>query len=476
MTASTLSLPVSAAPRFATTRNPARATFGPQVDAVAAALGHPSMPWQQLVNAVANEVNDDGSFAYPIVVCSTPRQAGKTTLLQGILAHRCMTLQDFRAWYTAQSGSDARDTWSQWHQTLAQRLGDRWQFRLSNGEETATWKATGSFIRTFPPTADALHGKQSDFAALDEVWDYSMEQGNAIVQAVVPTQATRPRRQLWIVSTAGTADSLWMRGWIEKARASLGDPDTRIAYFEWSAPEDAPWDDPDTWARFHPAYGRTIDHRYMADQVELMGEDQFRRAFLNQWPVMGTDWQAAWAGLDTGVQIPSDAFVHIAADASWNRSHVAVAAAGQLPDGRTVVEVIDHRRGTDWVVERLVELNRRHRSAIVLHRRGPLGFLVEDLQRAGVKLAEATESEFGDATARFQQLVSSGLLVRPADPRLDTAVANVASSGTDRPVWRRRASGVDISPLTAAAFAAWKASAPPLKPTIHSAPKLSGSS
>lgn len=466
MTISIPSSQVSAAPRYATSRNPDRASYGSQVDQVAAALGHPSMPWQSYVNAVSSEVLEDGSFAYPLVVLSTPRQAGKTTLLQGIQAHRCITMPDFRSWYTAQSGADARDTWGSWRGALQTAMGDRWGVRLSNGEETLTWKANGSYIRTFPPRPESLHGKQTDFVALDEVFSYTNDQGGAILQAVVPTQATRKRRQLWIVSTAGTAESLWMKSWIDRGRSSLSDPTSRIAFFEWSAPEDAPWDDPETWANTHPAYNRTIDHSYLADQVELVGEDQFRRGFLNQWPVMGADWQAVYPTLDTGVAIPDDAFVFIGVDATWNRSHTSIAAAAQLPDGRTAIEVIDHRRGTEWVVDRLVELGRRHRSAIVVHRRGPLGFMVDDLHRAGVRLAETSESEYGDATARFQVLVSSGLIVRPDDPRLDLAVANVVSSGTDRPVWRRRASGVDISPLTASAFAAWQASTPPVVPRV----------
>jgi phage terminase large subunit-like protein len=458
---------LSAPPRYATKRNPTLGTLGPHADQVAAALGHPSMPWQSMVNAVANEVMEDGSFRYPVVVLSTPRQAGKTTLLNGILAHRCITLPDFRAYYTAQTGSDARFTWGEWQRNLASRMPDRWKFRFAAGEETATWKSNGSTIRTFPPTAEALHGKQTDFVALDEVFALSMERGASITQAIVPTQATRPRRQYWIVSTAGTTESQWFRGWIDKARASLQDPDSRICYFEWSAPEDMPWDDPETWAATHPAFGRTIAEDFMADQVELIGEDQFRRAFLNQWPVMGADWQTEWANLDTTTPIPRDAVVHIAADGAWNHRHSSIAAAALLPDGRVSVEVIEQREGTAWLVERLTEVSRRHRCQVVIAKTGPLGFLIDDLTRAGVRVAEAGAGDYAEAIARFQTLVSSGKLCHPGDPRLDLAVANVASSAGERVTWKRRSSGVDISPLTATAFAAWRASAPGVRPRVR---------
>ena len=470
MTLSTLSSPTSAAPRYATRRNPQLATYGPHVDAVAQLLGHPSMPWQQLVNAVANEITTDPgtgewAFRYPTVIVSTPRQAGKTTLLGGVLGHRCMAFHDFRAFYTAQSGQDARDVWYEWQAVLSQRMPGRWKFRLSNGEESAKYPPQASFIRTFPPTPDALHGKQTDFVALDEVWKYSLEQGGAITQAVVPTQATRSRRQLWIVSTAGRDDSLWMRSWIEKGRLALDDPDSRIAYFEWSTPEDEAFDDPRVWARYHPAYGHTISEGAMRDALEQMGEEQFRRAYCNQWPVTDRSWQASWPLLPTGTQIPQEAFVHIAADSSWNHHDSSITAAAALGD-QVIVEVIESRSGVDWMLPRLVQLAQRHRCSIIIQKNGPLGYLIEDLNRAGVRVIETNSNDYADAIARFQTMVVAGLITHQNDPRLDAAVLNVKPSSADRPTWRRRVATVDISPLVAATFAVWKAATPPPQPVI----------
>lgn len=470
MTLSTLSLPTSAVPRFATPRSPDLGTYGPHVDAVAQALGHPSMPWQAQVNAVANEVvvdpeTGDWSYRYPTVILSTPRQAGKTTLLNGILGHRCMALPDFRAFYTAQSGQDARDVWYEWQSVLSQRMPGRWKFRLSNGEESAKFPAQGSFIRTFPPTPDALHGKQTDFVGLDEVWKYSLEQGGSITQAVVPTQATRHRRQLWIVSTAGRDDSLWMRSWIEKGRQAVEDPESRIAYFEWSTPPDVTIADAMDVAPFHPALGHTITEAALRDAFEQMGPDEYARAYGNQWPITDRSWQASWPTLTTGVPIPKDAFVHIAADAAWNHNEASITAAAADGD-RVIVEVIESKQGVDWLLPRLVELSRRHRCNVIIHRQGPLGYLIEDLTRAGVRVTEATSTDYADAIARFQTMVVAGLIVHQNDPRLDAAVVNVKSSTADRPTWRRRVATVDISPLVAATFAVWKAATPPPKPIL----------
>jgi phage terminase large subunit-like protein len=422
------------------------------------------MPWQQLVNAVAGEVNPDGTFRYPTVVLSTPRQSGKTTLLTSILAHRCMTMSDFRSFYSSQSGQDARDTWREWERTLSTRMPHRWKFRQSNGEETATWPATGSTIRTFPPKPDALHGKQSDFVALDEVWNYTMTDGQAITQAVVPTQATRPRRQLWIVSTAGDEASLWMRGWIDRARASLEDPDSPIAYFEWSCPDDMDPTDPGSWPLFHPAYGRTIDDRAMHDALTQMG-DQFPRAYGNRWPAVEASWRAGWPQLATVDTIPPTARVYLAADAQLNHRSAAITAAGRLVDGRIGVEVIDHRNGVDWLRARLTELSRTHRAPIAIQANGPLGYLLDELQAAGVRTLPVMGTDYANAAARLRTMIVGGGVAHRDDPRLNRAVDTVDTQVSgDRAVWRRRDVTVDISPLIAASLSIWQASAPPAAP------------
>jgi hypothetical protein len=428
------------------------------------------MPWQAHVNAVVNEVLPDGTFRYPTIVLSTPRQSGKTTWLNSLFAYRCMTIPDFRAWYTAQTGQDARDVWREWEKTLSARMPGRWRFRLSNGEETATWPANGSFIRTFPPTPASLHGKQSDVVALDEVWDYSLTDGKSITQAVVPTQATRPRRQLAIVSTAGDESSVWFREWIDRARASLDDPQSSIAYFEWSAPHDAPHDDPATWAAYHPAYRRTIDERAMRDALDQMGEEQFRRAYLNQWPAVTASWRAGWAGLASDDRIPPGARVFLAADAQVSHRTAAVTAAALLPDGRVAVEVIEHRNGVEWLPERLRELTQKHRAPVAVNTAGPLAYLLPELERIGARVHPISAKEYADAAGRLRTLITSRGIAHPADPRLDRAVdgTELRPSG-DRAVWKKKDSTVDETPLVATSLAVWLAVNPAPRPKMRGA-------
>lgn len=429
------------------------------------------MPWQAQVNRVANEIVREGDswrYRYGVVLVTTPRRAGKTTLLGSNQVQRCLTLNDYRCWYTAQSGQDARDTWREWQGTISTAMPGRWKFRLSNGEESATWPATGSFIRTFPPTPDALHGKATDMPALDEVWSLTMTQGGSLTQAVVPTMATRPHGQLWILSTAGDESSLWFRGWVDRARASLDDPDTDIAFFDWSCPHDMDVTDPDAWPLFHPAYGVTIGERQMKAALDAMGPEQFARAFGNQWPAAEASWRAGWPALASADRIPADARVFLAVDAQTSHRTAAVTAAAPLPDGRIAVEVIDHRNGVDWLPERLAELARRHRSPIAVKATGPLGYLIPQLRQAGVRVTELSATDYADAAGRLRTLIVSGGIAHPSDPRLDAAVDGVETrvSG-DRIVWAKKDPATDETPLVAVSLSVWQAVTAGPRPAVR---------
>jgi hypothetical protein len=74
-----------------------------------------------------------------------------------------------------------------------------------------------------------------------------------------------------------------------------------LAYFEWSAPDDAEPGDPETWRGCMPALGRTVDERTIAADMAAMAPAQFRRAYLNQWPdETGEGWRVIARCVDGG--------------------------------------------------------------------------------------------------------------------------------------------------------------------------------
>lgn len=414
-------------------------------------------------------MNEDGTWRYPTVIVTTPRQAGKSSLMGALLAHRAITQRDSLHWYTAQSALAAVETWGKWEYKLHEALPTRWRSRLSAGQQRVTFAASNGSIRVFPPTPKGLHGQQADTVILDEIWSFTPEQGNDLMQAVVPTQATRRMRQLFLTSTAGDSESVWFRSWVERGREAAENPGSGVAFFEWSAPDDAPHDDPATWAAYHPGYPGLIDDDAMRAALDQFGAEGFARGYLNQWPTAEADWRAGWHRLASGDLIPQGAPVFIAVDAHPAQRLASIAAAGVLDDGRIAVEVLDVRPGTDWVPDRLVELSRRHRCQVVVQRSGPLGFQIEELTRKGVRVIPATGSHYAEAVARFRTLAAEHKLTHNDDPRLNAAVANaVVRKTAERPVWVR---GEEISPLLAAAFAVWQAATPPQAPVVVSLPR-----
>lgn len=442
------------APRFWTPRNPDRKTVGGQVGKVAEMLGTPLMPWQQYGADVAGEVDDNGLFVYPIVVYTVPRQAGKTALSMATCIQRAMFKKRQRVWHTAQTGLDATDLFLVTADELEQsRLGPLTKIRKSAGSQWIRFP-NGSTIRPHPPKESALHGKQSDLNFIDEAWSFTELTGQALMQAIVPTQATRPGAQTIIVSTAGTAESTWFREFVERGRA--GDPG--ICYLEYSIPDDVDPLDLEAVAAHHPAYGHTMDMEAFRRAAAQFGDTPggFARAYGNRWTqareqVIPLD---AWERCQTENPLPSDARVAFGAAASIDRSHSAICAAA-LVDGVPTVELVEYRSGVDWVGPRLEELSAAHaNTGIVVDAHGPSGTIVDYLTLNKVPLLPLTTRDVTAAAAEVLDRVKQGDLKARRSQRLTDAVGCASTRDVgDAFAWSRRKSSGCIASLEAATLA-----------------------
>lgn len=373
---------MNAPPRFATPRNPLRPTIGGAQRELADALGTPYMPWQRHVADVAGEIDPaTGRMAYSLVVLSIQRQAGKTTLLRSTGVHTALQ-NDGRAWYTAQTRNDARDNWME-AVTQVERsiLGEAVKTRLTNGSESLGVPVTGGFFRVFAPMPDALHGKQSDRVFVDECWAFSRERGKELMQAIVPTQATRKAPQVWLVSTAGTDDSTWLKDTIERARAG----GEGIAFFDWGIGDDVDPEDLDAVCAAHPAYGHTITREAIEAAYSTMDSEEFARAYGNRWTtaLRRIIDRRAWSELVAGTTdtIAASSPVAFGVDLAPNRSVASIAVCGGSVFGRPIVEMVAHLDGVGWVQERLRELVAKHDPvAVVVDPVGPAAALVDAIR------------------------------------------------------------------------------------------------
>jgi hypothetical protein len=421
------------------------------------------MPWQRRVLDVALELDPDGHPAYRRVVLTVPRQSGKTTLQLALFVHRAL------AWgtpqvmaYAAQTGKDARTKLTDDQLPILKRSPFRPLFRprLSTGHEAILWH-NGSRHVLAANTEKSGHGSTLDLGLIDEAFS---QVDARLEQAFSPAMATRPDAQLWIVSTAGGPQSTYLRSKVEAGRANYGDTDGGVAFFEWSADDDEDIDDPRTWQATMPALGITQSERMVRAELASMraegNEDEFRRAYLNQWRDKGAGSVidlGQWAALaDPSATIADPAM--LALDVAPDRSSASVAAASRRPDGRVYVEVAEQFDDVGLVVPWLVERVALWRPAgLVVDPGSAAGSLLGDLGRAGIDPVLLRPRDMAAACGRFFDVVKAGGLRHRGDqPALVSALIGARRrSLSDAWAWDRKSPGADITPLVASTLAVW---------------------
>ena len=456
----------SCQPRWATQRTE-RQTYGAAVAWVAEQLGTPLMPWQRQVVDVALEIDPvSGRLVHREVVVTVPRQAGKTTLLLSVMVWRALQWPHQRIVYTAQTAQDARHKWRDEHVPLLDRseLSSLYEVRQSNGSEAIRW-SNGSLHQIIATTEKAGHGQSLDLAVVDEAF---AQTDNRLEQAVKPAMITRDEPQLWIISTAGTAASSWLRSKVDRGRDAVTAGEAEgFAYFEWSAGDDDDPTDPQTWQRCHPALGHTINLEALTSDFRSMELAEAERAYLNRWtqgvasaPIPLSTWQRR---ADPNLELGDN--LCFAVDFSPARANASIAAASPVGK-RFAVELVDERDGTQWVVPRCIELwDRWKPHAFIVDAVGPASSIIPELESHGIKVITTNSRDMAQACGRLFDAVLNDKVRHRAQPVLDAAVAGAAKRKLgDAWAWSRSSSAVDISPLVAVTLALWGSSTVGAKP------------
>jgi hypothetical protein len=158
-----------------------------------------------------------------------------------------------------------------------------------------------------------------------------------------------------------------------------------------------------------------------------------------------------------------DGPVVLSADINPSRTWGSLAVAGRRTDGLWHVEVVEHQAGTQWMVDRIVEIRGRHDVRVVtLDPSGPAGSLLGPLLEVGVEVQQVSARGHAQACGLLFDLATAtgpdGSPL-PGVRHLGQPVLLDALQGADRRplgdawAWRRTDDGVDISPLVAATLA-----------------------
>lgn len=457
-------------------------TFGPEAVELAAQAGLVLDPWQCNVLDVMLAVRPDGKWSCFELGLVVPRQNGKGSILEArtlaglVLFDEQLIMWSAHEYKTAMEGFRRLRDLIDGRNDLTRRVK---KIVNTHGEEGIEMRS-GQRVRFLARSKGSGRGFSGDLDLNDEWFAGTRSQ----VAAKMPTLSARPNPQLVYTSSPpldsaedeeGPGDPLYAL----RERGEAGD-DPALGWFDWSAPlnPDKAEDrlrigEHDQWKVSNPAYGIRIHGETIEREMRSMGAKDFMRERLCVWPrrALGANLidPKQWGSLADPESVLGDN-VAFAVDITPGRDYCAIVAYGEREDGMGHIEVIDHRGGSEWVLERLVELRDRWNPVgIGLDPRGPAASLLVDLEREGFELAprDLEECKRGqlavmstmDVAAATGQIIDA--VMQATTVHRDQHVLNAAVIGAktrplgDGMAWARRLATVDISALCGATIARW---------------------
>jgi hypothetical protein len=463
-------------PRLFTAPPTFLSSAGQEAVELAAHAGLDLMPWQQHILDVGLRERDDGQWAAFECAVNLPRQNGKGGVIEARELAGLFLLGERLIIHSAHEFKTSRVAFQRIQSLIlgCPDLRKRVKRMLNNTTETSITLVTGQSLQFIARSGGSGRGWTGDCNILDE----AMILGDDAMGALMPTMSAVENPQLWYFGSAGIGhQSVQLARLRRRALAALeaGEPDPSLAYFEWSvAPhldecppgctEHDSADDPASWAKANPSLGYLITPEFVRNERASLGASGiFERERLgvgdypsdeaDTWQVIGED---AWRALAAAESTPSDP-VAFAIDMTPERSHAAIAVAGEWRGG-THVEVVDHRPGTGWILERARELHERWQPRCwVIDAAGPAGSLIADLEEAlGVEVVQTKGRDVAAACGQFYDAVTEQTLSHLDQAPLAAALAGAQKRTLgDAWAWARRIVSVDISPLVAATLAKW---------------------
>lgn len=333
---------------------------------------------------------------------------------------------------------------------------------------------TGEQVQFLARSKKAARGTARARTTLDEALFLTAAQ----VSAMFPTGVTKRDRQRRLLSSAGLAESDYLRQVRDRGR---GGSSARLFYFEWGAPkkdcalpscphqppgevEGCALDDRDLWVQANGPGIRSgrITLDALADMRESMTPEGFAVEFLSWWedPADLVDGLplAWWEECeDTAAKLADPVVIGVDCDEN-HASGSIVACGGPL-------ELVQFGRGVDWLPKRLAEVvEKQQPSSVAFEAAGPVAALLPDFEKFGLHVRDddhpdgvlvgLNAPEMVRACGGLWVAAQDRTLVQHGERALRIAVRD-AKRRTYGDAWRwsRRGSPTDISPLVAATAA-----------------------
>ncbi|WP_189059599.1 terminase [Longimycelium tulufanense] len=454
---------------------PAVHTYGPEAAELLRRAGQPPDFWQERALDRLLGVREDGKWACFEYGEMVSRQNGKGCILEGRALAGLLLLGEQLIMWSAHEYKTAMESFRR-VLTLLRRLGTPITDNLidvggillkvinTNGEESVERLDTGQRLKFIARSKSSGRGFSGDLNLIDETFAYTGVQHAALM----PTMNARPNPQIIYTSTPPLDNDSGDVLYSLRARGEAGGDDS-LGWRDWGIAgdldnlTDIDLDDRSLWAASNPALGIRITEETILRLRRSMGDVEFAREILGIWPKPRVGGGAIDTELWTALADPRSRLVDpiaFAVDTTPERAFTSIAAAGRREDGLLHVEIVDHRAGTGWAIDRVVELRDRwHPCAVVIDAGGPAGSLIAPIEAKGVDVTLTTARDVAQACGQIYDAITdrNGTTLR----HLDQPVLNAAIAGAQRRplgdawAWARRGLSVDISPLVAVTLAAW---------------------
>jgi hypothetical protein len=445
----------------------------------AAAYGLQLDPWQELGLCDAMVERADGTWAVTEVDLVVSRQNGKNGAVRARQLYGLYTIGS-RAMHTAHEFKTAREHFDKmlaWIEAYDDLRREVKKVRTSHGEEGIVLHS-GAELRFVARSKGSGRGFDPD----DLYYDGALILTKTTLSASMMAQSASPNPQRWFFSSAGTKASEVLGRHRQRALDVLAGkrPGGRFVYHEYSpdfdglteAEKHAARRDPAVRAQANPGYPHRVTDETIEDELDSIGDgpDFDRERFsLGDWPVdaAALQWavisEAQWSarsGAPRRTSAPAE--VAYAVAGSWpNAERCSLARSWREDDGVRVVELVDRRRGSAWLVEELKALAAADPPplGVVMAAGGTAAAqLAGPLKEAGLDVLYATVRE--EAQAAGQLVAGAGAVPGEAadtchygQAPLDTAVGG-ASRHHVGDVWRWDRDATS-DPVEAAGLARW---------------------
>lgn len=438
-------------------------------------------PWQEYVLRHSLGEKPNGKWSAFRVALVVPRQNGKNALLEARELAGLFLFGEKRIIHTAHEVKTARESM----QSLMNRLKqsdelmqhvagfdgdfDKDISGMKTGNDPSITLRNGNKLSYAARSKGSGRGFTGDLIIMDEAYALRADE----MAAMVPTMAARSmvgNPQLWFTSSAGMPESDLLnaiRG-EGKARSS-----TRLAYFEWSADDDADINDVDAWYESNPGLGVRISEQYVLDELETMladpneGEEKFLRERMGVWAKLGPETafpKGLWAKRGDGsAAITSDFVVSVDIRTGLNAA-AAIVLAGTTDEGYAVGDLVFYETGEGAGESSVFEevcafLERRGLDIVAVDDTRENESLIKRFENAGINVTKLKTRDMANAAVGVtDSLMTNGLRHRnQADLNKAVNVAGKRKYGTDTGLylWSQDKSSGDITALRAWTVAAW---------------------